>query len=415
MPLQIPSVSCGEQARPAAAHGARLLAVAWLTLFVIGTDLFVPSPLLPAISAQFGVDVATAGWIVSAFSLAYMIGAPLMGHIADRWDRRRMVIAGLAVFAAANALSAAASGFAMLVAVRVVAGLAACAVTPSIYAMVGSLAPADGRASWLAITVSGLLCALSAGTPLAALVAAAHGWRVVFAALGCLSLAVALPNWLVWPAMREPGPVSARGARSPALARRLLLTVMWATALYGVYTYLGAGLVAAGADAATVAQVVVCYGLGALAGTFAGGRLADRLGSRVAVTISLSGLAVSLFALSLMMSRGLLPAAVSAPAFGFVSALAQLFFPAQQAALARDFPERRAAALAWNNSALFLGISLGAALGGAILDRAGYAAVLGAGAVIGLGGALLVPVLAGRRVSERTVIEPSQDRSMKIS
>src|SRR5581483_6528515 len=143
------------------------LAVAWMTLFVIGTDLFVPSPLLPAMSAEFGVDIATCGWVVSAFSLAYMIGAPLMGHIADRWDRRRMVLAGLCVFAAANALSALAGSFAALVAVRVVAGFAACAVTPSIYAMVGSLAPPGRRATWLSVAISGLLLSLAAGTPLA--------------------------------------------------------------------------------------------------------------------------------------------------------------------------------------------------------------------------------------------------------
>jgi predicted MFS family arabinose efflux permease len=54
--------------------------------------------------------------------------------------------------------------------------------------------------------------------------------------------------------------------------------------------------------------------------------------------------------------------------------LAQLFFPAQQAGLARDFPTRRATMLAWNNSALFFGISLGALIGGAAVQRLGFAA-----------------------------------------
>ena len=43
------------------------------------------------------------------------------------------------------------------------------------------------------------------------------------------------------------------------------------------------------------------------------------------------------------------------PALGISSAVAQLFFPAQQAGLANDFPNQRGTALAWNNSALFLG------------------------------------------------------------
>jgi len=52
------------------------------------------------------------------------------------------------------------------------------------------------------------------------------------------------------------------------------------------------------------------------------------------------------------------------PVIGVSSAVAQLFFPAQQVGLANDFPRQRSAALAWNNSALFFGISLGSAIGG---------------------------------------------------
>lgn len=390
--MPIDSLTVERGTRLAGAGDVPRLAVAWVTLFVIGTDLFVPSPLLPAISAEFGVDIAACGWVVSAFSLAYMVGAPLMGHIADRWDRRRMVLAGLGVFAAANALSALAGNFAVLVAVRVVAGLAACAVTPSIYAMVGSLAPPGRRATWLSVAVSGLLLSLAAGTPLATLGAAGYGWRVVFAALAAASVLVAVPNRAVWPAVREPVAAATR-AEARALAGRLAVTVMWATALYGAYTYLGAGLAAAGADARTIAQVVVCYGLGALAGTFLGGRLADRLGSRAAIALSLGGLGAALAGLALLVGCAALSPGAAGPAFGLVSIVAQIFFPAQQAALARDFAERRSAALAWNNSALFLGISFGAALGGVTLDRAGYGAVLATGAAIALAGCALLPRL----------------------
>ena len=49
---------------------------------------------------------------------------------------------------------------------------------------------------------------------------------------------------------------------------------------------------------------------------------------------------------------------------GLSAAVAQLFFPAQQYGLAKDFPSRCGAVLAWNNSALFLGISLGSLIGG---------------------------------------------------
>jgi MFS transporter, DHA1 family, putative efflux transporter len=385
------------------------LAVAWATLFVIGTDLFVVSPLLPQIAADYRMSVSTGGWAVTSFSLAYMLGAPLLGQLADRLGPSRMAAAGLVAFALANALTAAAPDFAALVAIRAVAGLSACAVTPSIYAMLGAMAPPARRATWLAIAVSGLLLALTLGAPLGEMVGSAYGWRLVFIALALLALAAVPLNRMVWPARQD----SIRRALSlttlAAIARRIVPTVIWSTALYAVYTYLGAGLAAQGADARAVAGVLLLYGAGALAGTFMGGRLADRFGSRKISAISLLGLAAAFLALGPGFSLGVPVTLPTAIGFGVASVLAQLFFPAQQAMLATDFPEHRAAALAWNNSALFLGISLGAAVGGTIFGAGGFATVIITSAVIALAGAALLPFLA---MAGRVTPEVSRDTSI---
>jgi predicted MFS family arabinose efflux permease len=76
--------------------------------------------------------------------------------------------------------------------------------------------------------------------------------------------------------------------------------------------------------------------------------------------VSLAGLCICFFLLLLALHAGVLVDL----AVGLSGAVAQLFFPAQQSGLANDFPARRGAVLAWNNSALFLGISLGSLIGG---------------------------------------------------
>src|SRR5580704_8419414 len=123
------------------------LAIAWCTLFVVGTDLFVISPLLP-----------------------------LLGRIADRISRRLMLSWCLVGFAVANLLTAMAPSFGLLLVARIVAGATAAGVSPSIYALVGESAPPARRASWMATAVSGLLCSLSFGAPLGALIGASFGW-----------------------------------------------------------------------------------------------------------------------------------------------------------------------------------------------------------------------------------------------
>jgi predicted MFS family arabinose efflux permease len=371
------------------------LAVGWATLFVLGTDLFVVSPLLPAVAASYAVPVAAAAWSVTVFSLAYMLGAPALGHLADRFGRRRMVTSGLAVFAAANLLTALAPGFFWLLAARLLAGLAAAAVAPALYAIIGGAAPAERRGTWLAIAISGLLVALSTGAPLGTLAAAAYGWPSVFLALAGAALAALAANRLAWPADMPREQAAADGMLTPAvLAVRLAPTVAWATALYGVYTYLGAGLAALGISAEGLARALMLYGLGALVGSLAGGRLADRLGTKTTATVSLLGLSASLIGLRLVLQPGLGVALV----LGLASALAQLFFPAQQSALARDFPARRAAMLAWNNSALYLGISLGSLWGGAAFAARGFAMIpLVAAALALLGWALVHWTMPGVR------------------
>src|SRR5467141_1469149 len=92
------------------------LVAGWLTMFVIGTDLFVVSPLLPMIAADYRVSPAVAGLCVTVFSLTYMVSAPLFGHLADRIGRRWMLVCCLAAFAAANLMAAAAESVMWLLA-----------------------------------------------------------------------------------------------------------------------------------------------------------------------------------------------------------------------------------------------------------------------------------------------------------
>ncbi|HEY0182967.1 MAG TPA: MFS transporter [Rhodopila sp.] len=365
------------------------LACGWLTMFVVGTDLFIISPLLPSIAAEFGRSAAATGLSVTVFSLVYLMAAPLIGQVADRMGRRRTLTACLLVFAAANLATGLAPGFGWLLVTRIVAGAATAGVSPLIYAGVGEAAPPDRRATWMAIAVSGLLLALSAGTPAGTLIASVHGWRAPFLLLAALSLGLIAANRLIWPADAISGgkPVAALPAlHPPATAMRLLPTVLWATALYGVYTYLGVWLTGAGLASFQVARAIGSYGIGALVGTLLGGQLADRFGTHRTMLTSLAGLLACLLALGAGVGTGWAADAVLL----VTSIFAQLFFPAQQASLARAFPQRRALILALNNSALFLGISLGSLIGGKAMGWAGFQADAGIGAAIALAALILV-------------------------
>jgi len=268
----------------------------------------------------------------------------------------------------------------------VIAGATTAGVSPSIYALVGESAPDGRRASWMAMAVSGLLCSLSFGAPLGALVGASLGWEKVFDLLAGLSLVLVLANRRIWPAYTAGGASPAIAPNAPGnVAQRLLPTVVWSTALYGTYTYLGAWLTRLGFSTEEIAQVILCYGIGAIVGTLGGGRIADRIGAKTATGASLLGLFAAFLLLPLILRPGL----VIGLGFGIASAIAQVFFPAQQAGLVNDFPTRRATVLAWNNSSLFFGIALGSLVGGQIVSHGTFAVSLFACSAIALAGAVI--------------------------
>ena len=73
--------------------------LSFFTLFVIGTDTFLITPLLPLLQREFGVPLAQAGWLVSAYALGYALFALVAGPVSDRNDRRAVLLAGVAVVA----------------------------------------------------------------------------------------------------------------------------------------------------------------------------------------------------------------------------------------------------------------------------------------------------------------------------
>jgi predicted MFS family arabinose efflux permease len=377
------------------------LAIGWLTMFLVGTELFVFSPLLPVLCDSYGISAKLAGFCITAFAVAYVLSAPLFGHLSDRFGRRRVLICCLLAFAAANLFTATASSLPALLVARSFAGAAAGGVSPAVYALVSGAAPPGRRASWLAQAVSGLLAALAFGASLGGLIGANLGWAVVFVGLAACGVMLAWLNLWVWPSEHhhlgaprwtpDPLPVA-------SLACRLAPMIVWSTGLYGVYTYLGIGLTEIGFSPAQVARAIMFYGCGAIAGTLVGGRLADRLGAGPTAGASLAGLSICFLLLLLAFRSGVLVD----PVLGVSSAVAQFFFPAQQAGLARDFPTRRGAVLAWNNSALFLGISLGSLIGGQAITSGGFERALTICAGIVLGGCMINRMLAPDRTGSGT-------------
>jgi len=358
--------------------------LAWLTQFLVGTDLFVVAPLLPHIAASFAVSTAGAGLLVTAFSIAYVVASPFAGWVSDRWDRAMVLVVALVLFSAANVGTALAPGFGVLLVARVVAGIAAAATGPTVYALVSTRARPRARAQVLAVVGSGLLTALWVGAPAGSLLGRYVGWQAAFVILAAGTLLLAFPHAFVWRARPVPAAASPPGASQRAgrpgrgvAVSAVAVTTLWAFSVYSLYTFLAVALHSDG-RATAVTWLLVVYGVGAVVGGQVGGRFADRAD---AVRVTRSALAMTAV-LEAVVALVFPVTWALACVLGLFALAAYAFFPAQQRHLVDMFPERATAMLSWNNSALFVGLSLAGAAGGQIVHALDYPALLYLGAAV---------------------------------
>lgn len=113
--------------------------------FVLGVDGFVMPGLLPEISSDLAVSVATAGQLTTVFAVSYAVGSPVIATLTGRLDRRIVIGAGMVSFLLGMVLQAAGPTYGVVLAGRVVAALGAAAFQANAFAVAGVLAPPDRR------------------------------------------------------------------------------------------------------------------------------------------------------------------------------------------------------------------------------------------------------------------------------
>ncbi|MGP8302273.1 MFS transporter [Streptomyces inhibens] len=257
-----------------------LLALA-ISAFGIGTTEFVMMGLLPNVADDLGTSVPTAGYLVSAYALGVVIGAPLLTALGSRIPRKRMLVLLMGVFTVGNLASALAPTFGLLIAGRLLAGLPHGAFF-GVGAVVAARLVREGRqARAVATMFLGLTIANIIGVPAATLLGQQLGWRSTFlivAAIGLVAMASLARLIPPLPAEERSGlgrELRALGNRQVLLG--LLTTVFGFAGIFAVYSYLASMMTeVTGFAAGSVPLVLALFGIGMTLGALAAGPLTDR-------------------------------------------------------------------------------------------------------------------------------------------
>jgi predicted MFS family arabinose efflux permease len=373
--------------------------------FIIGIGAFVIIGLLEPLGADMGRTPASAGVLLTVYAIAYAVLSPILVSLTGSVGRRRVMAAGMALFALSAAVSALAPNFAVLNGARVIAAAGAGLFTPVAAAVAASLFPEAQRARVLAAVFFGLTLAQVLGVPAGSWIAYTFGWRWAM----WLVLAMALPAiWLVWtrvPAGLKFEPVSLRDLGGLLVQGRMMLAIMFTGSflgsIYVLYTYMAPLLsetMGFGRDGITLTLMI--FGAGAVVGNILGGFLADRFGWRATLTgLCLCQAALMPLFSALPMQAGLLLT------LAFVwSVCGWSFMAGQQLRLIKLAGPRAPVVLALNAASIYVGAALGSSLGGLVIAGFGIGA-LGVAAGLCAFGALVHLTLSAR-LTPRSFVTP---------
>ncbi|MGW6736117.1 MFS transporter [Streptomyces sp. NPDC055013] len=363
-------------------------------LFLAGVATFAllysTQALLPLISGEFGVAASEASWTVAAATGGLALFVLPMSALSERFGRRTVMTASLAVAVAVGLLVPFAPNLTSLVVLRAVQGAALAGLPASATAYLAEEVRPKALVTAIGLFVAGNSVGGMSGRVITGWVAQEWGWRIAVGVIGVLAVACAVAFRLLLPAPRhfKPGSlrprVLARAVRdhlaNPLLCRLYAIGALFMTVFGGVYTVVGYRLTEApfSLPQGIIGSIFLVYLVGTVSASTAG-RLVSRLGRRGALYAAGATTAAGLL-LSLAGSLPLVLLGLVLITGGFFAGHA-----AASSAVSKTATHGRAQASALYQSAYYIGSSAGSTVGAVAFHAGGWAGTVGVGLLAVLG------------------------------
>jgi len=390
---------------PAVASRGKIVMMAIIAGAVI-TNIYCTQPILPLIAAGLRVGLTTVDFVAGAALLGFSTGLALLLPLGDRFDRRKLVLAQIALAFAFAVTAAIAPGIWALIAASFGLGIVSCVPQQLVpFAAVMSLPSERGRS--VGTVVSGIMVGILLGRTIAGVVGAAYGWRAVYA----MEAVFMIPVWIAAASLLPKGVPStnlsygrllaslwplARDNR-PIRESMIIQALLWAC--FNAFWVNLAALLASGPwhlGSAWAGGFGIIGAAGAFAASF-GGRASDRLGSRsvIGASIVIATLAYVLLA-GAEFSMALLVIGVIVLDIGVQAGLVSN----QTRAFAVD-PKAQGRINSLYMTATFFGGAVGATVSGWLMSRFGWMGIVAFGVALGLVASAIHWIGAPRRTGGR--------------
>ena len=176
-----------------------LVVLAFLVMMTDGYDLGAAAFAGPGLIKEWGLRGPQLGILLSSSLGAGLFGPPLLGYLADRFGRKRVVVSGAFAFGLFSLAAVATSSLNQLVITRIFAGVALAGTLPIMVSLINEFAPKHARATMVVLMFTGVT--FGGGIPglIAAKFMAVYGWRILFWVGGLAPLVMAVVLFMALP------------------------------------------------------------------------------------------------------------------------------------------------------------------------------------------------------------------------
>jgi predicted MFS family arabinose efflux permease len=288
-----------------------LIPVLGACAFASGFGIRIVDPIVPLLSAEFTVSLGATSFLVTAFSISYALGQPVLGPLGDVMGKVRLIVLCGAAVAALLVVCAFAPGFAPLAFVRGVSGFVAGGIIPLAIALIGDSVDFEERQVALGRFLIASILGQTLGAAASGFVSEIWGWRAIFLLTSTLmgvATAIAFLTLPFEPKRQEKFGRSAVFSRHGKIladrrARRLFgLVIVGGIAVYGIFPFVATILALRfGTGASEAGLVLGGFGMGGVLYALGVRQIINLLGTaRMSVIGGIgSGLSLALFAMPL--------------------------------------------------------------------------------------------------------------------
>jgi DHA1 family inner membrane transport protein len=402
-PGEIASHSQPARHIPSRRVGA-LLALS-VAAFAFVTAETLPIALLDPISHDLNASASAVGLLVTAYGLVVVVTSIPLARATRRLPRRAVLTVVLAVFVVTTLISAAATGYPMLLIARIVMALSQALFWALVVPTAAGLYPSHARGRAIAVVFAGSSLAGVLGVPAATWVGQQLGWRVAvlaLAAVGLLAL-LALATFLSGNTAELDQNAGGTSPNARRYGMLIAVTVLGVMGVYTTFTFINPFLTGvAGFQASALGPLLLMRGVAGLLGVVAGGALADKH-PRAAILLPTAAQAAALIGLDLFGGSPIVTLAlVALSGFSFTAMTTALGSRVLQVA-----PRSVEMAAAGLSTAVNVGITVGALAGSALVVAWDVRSTALIGGILGAA-AVLLAIVEPRIGSSRSGRAPAQ-------